>query len=154
MAKSHIGKKSPKPGPAGFSRTKIGILVGLAGAVLITMFLLGTKSPNSVYASPVNQKRYKATRPIVVDKQTGQRRLPNQEEIDEVVANLTVLADRQENLPQASLSGGAVAVDLAGGYGGVMLARPSENGGWETRCVFTFEEGAEFLGLVEENPAE
>jgi hypothetical protein len=29
-----------------------------------------------------------------------------------------------------------------------MLARPRADGSIETRCVFTFEEGAEFLGLV------
>jgi len=47
--------------------------------------------------------------------------------------------------PQAS---GAVTVDLEGGFGGVLLARPGEDGVWETRCVFTIEEGADFLGLV------
>jgi hypothetical protein len=40
-------------------------------------------------------------------------------------------------------------VDLGGGFGGVMLARPAADGSWETLCVFTFEEGAAFLGLVE-----
>jgi hypothetical protein len=29
-----------------------------------------------------------------------------------------------------------------------MLARPRADGSFDTRCVFTFEEGAEFLGLV------
>jgi hypothetical protein len=80
--------------------------------------------------------------------------MPTQEEIDETVANLSVLADRQENLPQTATASGAVTVDLEGGYGGVLLARPNDDGGWETKCVFTFAEGAEFLGLVEENSVE
>jgi len=32
-----------------------------------------------------------------------------------------------------------------------MLARPNADGTWETKCVFTLEEGAEFLGLVEDD---
>ena len=86
---------------------------------------------------------------IVVDKETGQRRMPTQEEVDEVVSNLATLANRPEELPITAASGGEV-VDLQGGYGGVLLARPADDGSWETLCVFTFDEGAEFLGLVEE----
>jgi hypothetical protein len=154
MPKIHSGKKSLKLGRAGSPKTKIVILLVAIAVISITVFLTGTKSSNSVYASPINQKRYKATRPIVVDRQTGQRRVPNQQEVDEVVASLQVLANRPENLPQTSLAGGAVAIDLEGGFGGVMLARPNEDGTWETKCVFTFEEGAEFLGLVEDNSTE
>ena len=43
-----------------------------------------------------------------------------------------------------------MGLDLAGGFAGVLLARPTGDGKWETRCVFTVEEGAEFLGLVED----
>ena len=109
-----------------------------------------TKSSN-VSAAP---KKYKGTREIVVDNQTGQRRLPTQEEVDAVVANLSQLASRPENLPENAGPQGSTVVDLEGGYGGVMLTRPGDDGNWETRCVFTFEEGAEFLGLVEDTSAE
>ena len=79
----------------------------------------------------------------------------SQQEIDEMVDNLATLAKRPvEGLQQASVESGGVAVDLDGGYAGVILARPTTEGGWETRCVFTFEEGAEFLGIVEENSAQ
>jgi hypothetical protein len=50
----------------------------------------------------------------------------------------------------AGKTGGRMAV-LGGGFAGVMLARPRTDGTYETRCVFSFEEGAEFLGLVAEN---
>jgi hypothetical protein len=107
----------------------------------------GTKSSN---ASP---KKYNATREIV-DQQTGQRRMPTQEEVDQVVSDLTQLANRPEDLPATQGTGGGEMVDLAGGYNGVVLARPAADGSMETRCVFTLEEGAEFLGLVEDTSAE
>ena len=36
----------------------------------------------------------------------------------------------------------------------MVLARPKADGTFETRCVFTLEEGAAFLGLVEDNSAQ
>ena len=153
MGKSHR-QKSLKKNYLSLSKTKLMILTLIIASVAAAIFLVAPRASNKAYASPAIQKRYKATRPIVVDKQTGQRRMPTQEEIDQTVANLKVLADRPENLQQTTTANGAVGVDLQGGYGGVMLARPDESGGWETRCVFTFEEGAEFLGLVEVNSAE
>jgi hypothetical protein len=148
MRKAQKARSSNKRGPAGIVAIKLLILFAVIAVVSAIVFMTGTKSTN---ASP---KKYKATREIVVDKQTGQRRLPTQEEIDEVVANLSQLANRPEDLPSTQGAGGAVAVDLAGGYNGVLLGRPTDEGGFETKCVFTFEEGAEFLGLVEDISAE
>ena len=79
----------------GLPRTIIAILVAVIAIVSITVLSLGRfNSSNRVQASTAmpNQKRYKATRPIVVDQQTGQARMPNQQEIDETVATLSVLA--------------------------------------------------------------
>lgn len=140
-----------------FPRTIIAILVGAVAIASIAVLSLGmTGSSNKAQASTTtaNQKRFKGTRPIVVDKQTGQQRLPNQEEVDEAVATLSVLANRPENLPQTPTAAGGISVDLEGGFGGVMLGRPNPDGTWETKCVFTFSEGAEFLGLVEDNSTE
>lgn len=149
MTKPNSGRRSRRPARPGFPTLKIAVVIGLVAAFSLGMFLMsGAKSSNAA------QKRFKATREIVVDKQTGQRRMPTQEEIDQTVANLSELANRPEDLPETQGAGNAVVVDLAGGYNGVMLARPTEDGNWETRCVFTFEEGADFLGLVEDNSAE
>ena len=140
-----------------FPRTLIAILIGALAIVSIAVLSLArNSSSNTVQASTTmpNQKRYKATRPLVVDRQTGQARLPNQEEVDETVASLSALANRPEDLPQVAAAGGGISLDLEGGFGGVMLARPNADGTWETRCVFTFAEGAEFLGLVEDNSTE
>jgi hypothetical protein len=142
------GKRHPR-----FSKAMIAILIVVGAIVSIVAFSMANRSSSSVHAQG-KQKRYKATRPIAVDKQTGKPRMPTQEEVDQVVANLATLASRPENLPQTPGSNGGIVVDLEGGYGGVMLARPNGEGTWETKCVFTFAEGVEFLGLVEDNPTE
>ncbi len=130
--------------------TLVLVLIGVVAAVAMSASGAGSSSAYT----PTTQKRYKATKPVVVDKQTGQVRLPTSQEIEEMVGSLEALAKRPEDLPQTPAAGGGVAIDLEGGYGGVMLARPGENGAWETRCVFTFAEGAEFLGLEEDNSAQ
>jgi len=147
MSKSHKARRSPTKGHAGFPAIKFAILFAVVIAVAAAVFLTSTKSSNA-------QKKFKATRPFVVDQQNGQPRLPTQEEIDQVVSNLAQLANRPEELPSVPATNGGVAVDLGGGFGGVMLARPGSDGGFEMKCVFSLEEGAEFLGLVEETSAE
>ncbi len=146
MSKSHKARRSPTKGHAGFPAIKFAILFAVVIAVAV-VFLTSTKSSNA-------QKKFKATRPFVVDQQNGQPRLPTQEEIDQVVSNLAELANRPESLPSAPSANGGEAVDLGGGFGGVMLARPGSDGGFEMKCVFSLEEGAEFLGLVEDTSAE
>lgn len=148
MRKTPNARRLTKKSPAGFPTLKLVVVFAVIAAVAAIMFMMSTKSTN---ASP---KKYKATREIVVDQQTGQRRLPTETEIDEVVANLSQLANRPEDLPSSQGTGGTVTVDLNGGYNGVLLARPGSDGGYETRCVFSFDEGAEFLGLVEDTSAE
>jgi len=160
MKKSRSVKKpaKSKKNSARFSRTSLAILAGVIAAISVVVILAsGSGSSNGVAAStnpkltPPTQKQYKATRAIA-DRQTGQLRMPTKQEIDEVVGNLATLANRPaEGLQQSSVANGGVAVDLSGGFGGVILARPNADGTWETKCVFTFEEGAEFLGLEEDN---
>jgi hypothetical protein len=135
--------------------TRLRILLGLVAAVSMLLVSLTGGAPliASQNAAPgqVKAKRYKATRAFVVDKQSGEVRMPTQQEVDEVVANLSALGQRPtENLTQSAQPTGAVTVDLDGGFGGVLLGRPNGDGTWETKCVFTVEEGAEFLGLVED----
>jgi hypothetical protein len=161
MKKSRSVKKptSFKKNSAHLSRTALVILLGVIAAIsVVVISLTGVGSSTGVAAATNSkptqaiQKRYKATRAIVVDQQTGQLRMPTKKEISEVVESLATLAKRSsEGLQQTSLANGAVAVDLDGGFGGVMLARPKADGTWETKCVFTIEEGAAFLGLVEDN---
>jgi hypothetical protein len=96
-------------------------------------------------------KKFKATRAFVVDVPSGVLRLPTPAEVEAVVTTLSVLGQQPaETLATTTSAAGAVGLDLAGGFAGVLLARPGGDGTWETRCVFTVEEGAEFLGLVED----
>jgi len=135
-------------------RKRMRVLLGAAAAVSIAIIALagsiGAAAPDDV-ADQAKARHYKGTRAFVVDKASGAVRMPTQQEVDEVVANLSALGQRPaETLQQTPQSNGAVAVDLDGGFGGILLARPNEDGTWETKCVFTLEEGAEFLGLVED----
>lgn len=108
-------------------------------------------APQGQAPAAQSQRRYKATRRIVVDRQTGEVRMPTTEEVTQMVDSLTTLTKRNpDGLQQTALPNGTITVDLDGGFAGVMLARANEDGTIETKCVFTFEEGAEFLGLVED----
>ena len=138
--------------------TRFGILFGAVTAVSILIVSLTGSTPVAASGpsapGQVKEKHYKATRPFVVDKQTGRVRMPTRQEVDEVVANLSSFGQRPtETLQQSAQPGGAVGLDLDGGFNGVVLARPNGDGTWETKCVFTLEEGAEFLGIVEDDSA-
>ena len=96
-----------------------------------------------------NGKKYVATRDITIDKQTGQLRKPTAEETDALVAQLTAMTNQSaEGLQQTSGTNG-VFVDLQERFQSTVLARPNPDGTSELLCVTTFEEAAEFLGLVE-----
>jgi hypothetical protein len=97
-----------------------------------------------------NGKKYVATRDITVDKQTGQLRKPTVEETEALVAQLTAMTNQStEGLQEISGANG-VFVGLQDRFQSVVLARPSADGTSELRCVTTFAEAAEFLGLVED----
>ena len=115
----------------------------VAAAAIALAFAIG------VVPVAAGDRTFKATRPFVVEKQTGVVRMPTEQEVKVVVETLSTLAARPENLAETAAQDGTVTVDLAGGFGGVVLARPGENGTWETLCVFSLDEGAAFLGLVE-----
>jgi hypothetical protein len=121
------------------------MVVVAIGLVVAMMSATGT----SAQGAQGRAKKYKGTRAIVVDATTGQLRLPTQQEVDQAVQGLSSLVPKPvEEAQQTTLANGAVAVVLEGS--GVVLARPNGDGTFETRCVFTFEEGADFLGLVED----
>ena len=97
------------------------------------------------------KKKYTATRAIVVDSQSGDLRMPTAQETQELVDSLVVMTNRStEGLQTTTLPNGARAVNLEDRFQSVMLARPNPDGTSETRCVTTFAEAADFLGLVED----
>jgi hypothetical protein len=96
-------------------------------------------------------RKYTATREITVDNQTGALRMPTAQETQTLVDRLIALTNRStDGLQTISLPNGAAAVNLDGRFAPVMLARPNPDGTSEVRCVTSFEEAAEFLGLVED----
>jgi len=132
------------------TRRRTGRAIGTLVVAAIALFVAMMTAPGAAAQGAQGKaKKYKGTRPIVVDSTTGQLRLPTQEEVDQAVQGLSSLTPKPvEDAQQTTMSNGAVAVALEGS--GVVLARPNGDGTFETRCVFSFEEGADFLGLVED----
>lgn len=95
-------------------------------------------------------KTYVATREITVDQQSGKVRKPTASETQELVATLRQMTSRStEGLTAKTLADGTKQVTLEGRFGPVTIARPRADGTMEVRCVSSFEDAAEFLGLVE-----
>jgi hypothetical protein len=128
-------------------------VIAVSAAIMLSVGWIvaegSTAQTPSVPAGATAPKKFKATRAIVVDKQTGTRRLPTAEEVDALVVRLSSLTPPPEGLPETSDTNATVRMALPRGSGGLILARPAADGTWETRCVFTLDEGAAFLGLVE-----
>ena len=122
-----------------------------AGLAACALALATLVSPAlSAQQNQGRSKKYKPTKEITVDKQTGTLRLPTAEETDQLVSQLAAMTNRSsEGLQATRAANGTLAVNLDDRFQSVMLARPNADGTTEVRCVTTFEEAAEFLGLVE-----
>jgi hypothetical protein len=123
------------------------LVVGALSLALVTVW-----SPAATaQQNPGRVKKYTATRAITIDDQSGALRLPTAQETQTLVERLMTLTNRStDGLQTTSLPNGAAAVNLDGRFAPVMLARPNPDGTSEVRCVTSFEEAAEFLGLVED----
>jgi hypothetical protein len=119
-------------------------MLGVASCALALS--LGTGAANAADTGA----RYTATRAIAVDSATGKYRKPDAAEIESLVTELRAMTRQPVATAMTGTAGktGGITAKLDQSFGGVMLARPRADGSIETRCVFTFEEGAEFLGLV------
>jgi hypothetical protein len=118
-------------------------LVVLAIAVVATFAL-----PRN--SSQAKQKKFKATKEIILDQATGTLRKPTPEETDVMVAQISSLTNRStEGLTVQQAAQGGEMMDLEGRFGGVVLGRAKADGTTEIRCVFTMEEAVAFLGLEE-----
>jgi hypothetical protein len=122
----------------------------LVVAAALGLALVNLWSP-AASAQQGRNKKYIATRAITVDQQTGALRLPTAQETQELVDRLIALTNRStDGLQTQALQGGGRFVDLDSRFESVMLVRPNADGTSEVRCVTSFEEAAEFLGLVED----
>ena len=121
-------------------------------AAALSLALVSAWSPAiSAQDNQRKNKKYIATRPITIDPQTRTLRLPTPQETQALVDSLVDMTNRsEEGLQVVTHANGVKSVDLDGRFQSVMLARPNEDGTSETRCVATFDEAADFLGLVED----
>jgi hypothetical protein len=157
-------KQNRKSTASSSKRPRALAITGL-GMVLATALIVAGVARTNVSASagvtmgtdqgtqdaPGQQKKYKTTRPIVKDQQTGELRLPTTEELQQTIDSLSSLTRRDVAAaqPTATAVTGWSALGVSA-TSGVFVVRPNEDGTMETRCVFTFEEAAAFLGLVED----
>jgi hypothetical protein len=120
-------------------------------AAALSLALVFAWSQASAQDNQRRNKKYVATRAITVDPQTGTLRLPTPQETQELVDSLVEMTNRSmDGLEVRTLANGTKSVDIDGRFQSVMLARPSEDGTWEMKCVTTFDEATEFLGIVED----
>jgi len=120
----------------------------VVGAVALALACSGAGAV-SAQQNQNKPKKYVATRAITVDQQTGALRLPTPQETQELVDSLIEMTNRStDGLQVATLTNGTKAVNIDGRFQSVMIARPNEDGTSELKCVATFAEAAEFLGLV------
>jgi hypothetical protein len=97
-----------------------------------------------------NGKKYRATKEIVHDKESGKVRLPTEEETQSMVAQISTLTNRSsEGLTVNQAQNGMKIIDVEGRFNSVTVGRANADGTTEIRCVFSMEEAAEFLGLEE-----
>ena len=123
----------------------------LLAAALSVALVFAWSQAASAQDNQRRSKKYVATRPITVDPQTGTLRLPTPQETQELVDSLVEMTNRStDGLQVTTLANGTKSVDIDGRFQSVMLARPSEDGSWEMKCVATLDEATEFLGLVED----
>ena len=99
--------------------------------------------------SVVEREKWVGSRAIIFDATTKSLRKPNAKEVAQMVDSLRTLTSKPKSFltPRVQSTGARQAV-LEGELANVIVARATANGGVETRCVQTFEEAAEFLGLV------
>ena len=115
----------------------------------VSLFAADDKTQEKVSSEPqasVDNSSYTAELAIIRDTKTGQLRKPDAKETAEMVATLKKLTRRPE-LTVTTSSSGTGTVELGEEYSNVILARAKEGGGYETLCVSSFDEGAQFLGL-------
>lgn len=100
--------------------------------------------------APTVLSSWTGTRAIIFDAATKTLRKPNATEVAQMVAHLQQMTTRRERtakMLQADRTGGTRQGSIEGEQANVVVARALADGSYETLCVHTFEEAAEYLGL-------
>ena len=107
------------------------------------------KAATPAAQSVMQREKWVGSRAIIFDQTTKSLRKPSENEVAQMVDSLRKLTSKPKSFltPRVQSTGVRQAV-LEGELANVIVARSTANGGAETLCVQTFEEAAEFLGLV------
>ncbi|MEA2463502.1 MAG: hypothetical protein QOJ98_1249 [Acidobacteriota bacterium] len=97
----------------------------------------------------VKREKWSATRAIIFDQATKTLRKPTAAETASMVEHI----EKMTSKPVRAIAGriqanGTRQGSIEGEQANVVVARATADGQYETLCVQTFEEAAEFLGLV------
>jgi hypothetical protein len=101
-----------------------------------------------------SRENWSATKAIIFDDATKTVRKPTAAETADLVRSLRQMTTKPARAIQSTSAGMAGSTtrqgSINGAFANVVIARANPDGSMETRCVQTFEEAAEFLGLVEQ----
>jgi hypothetical protein len=128
-----------------------GTLLACAGAIAVLLAPQAQAAPKKLrpVAAPqkANAGKWMGTRPVAIA--SGEVRVPSPEEASDLAASLKGMLDRSgAGTTPLARADGAPQISLESQFGSVVLTRPTAEGGFETRCVTTFEGATTFLGLV------
>lgn len=99
--------------------------------------------------SIVKREKWSASRPIIFDPATKTLRKPTAAETAAMVDHLQQLTSKPIHEIKGRIqSTGTRQGSIEGDQANVIVARATADGQYETLCVQTFDEAAEFLGLV------
>ena len=97
----------------------------------------------------VKREKWTASRPIIFDQATRKLRKPNATETAAMVESLQQLTSKPVTAIRGRIqTNGVRQGSIEGEQANVVIARATADGQYETLCVQTFDEAAEFLGLV------
>jgi hypothetical protein len=99
--------------------------------------------------SVMKRELWKGSKAIILDQETKQLRKPTMAEVAQMVQHLRKMTSRPARAIASRVqSNGVRQGSLEGDQANVVVARATEDGQYETLCVQTFDEAADFLGLV------
>lgn len=96
-------------------------------------------------SGPVVYVPMKAT---ILDPGPDKARKLTADEVDELMVTLKPLQQPSASVAAARRAGGPTSVTLDGRFEYALLARAAADGTYETKCVGSFAEAVEFLGLT------
>ena len=100
--------------------------------------------------------RWTGTKAIMFDQASGKLRKPTQLEVAGMLRTIQQLTTKPARSIKGRVTsdGAAMQGSINGAFATVVLARATASGVMETRCVQTFEEATEFLGLAQETESQ